>query len=167
MKTTQTILIRNLIIIATVVNLSACQAPQESPSGWSSDSGEVRPGPTTSKAVLSLLSQARLASKQGSFSTAESHLERALRIEPRNPSLWLYMAKLRLYNEKNQEAISLAKKALVLSTKSKPSSFFSAADDEQLSLQADSWRVIAHAYQKLGNIIEAKRAQEKSRELTD
>lgn len=153
----------NLFIVRTILlslalSLIACQAPKDKTSGWSSTSGEVRPGPKTGKAVLALLSKARQASKKGSLSSAESQLERALRIEPQNPTLWLYMAKLRLYAEKSKEAIHLAKKALALSSHGG-----TASKRERYSLQADCWRVIAHAYQKMN--MPKKHEKHKTRQI--
>ncbi len=150
--------LRFLLFIITLA-LVACQTPTDKTSGWTSASGEVRPGPETGKAVLALLSESRQASKKGDLSTAESHLERALRIEPRNPTLWLYMAKLRLYAAKSKEAISLAKKALALSSSL-------ATRDSRRSLQADCWRVIAHSHQKMGNLKQAQTAQDKAELLS-
>ena len=152
----------HLLFLSFILSITACQAPKDKTSDWSSASGEVRPGPKTSKAVLALLKKSRLASKKGSLSTAESHLERALRIEPRNPTLWLYMAKLRLYAAKSKEAINLAKKALALS-----SSKGTGSRANTRSLQSDCWQVIAHAYQKQGNMPQAQIAQEKSKTLSD
>ena len=153
----------HFLLLTFILSLIACQAPKkDKPSGWTSDSGEVRPGPKTGKAVLALLSKARQASKKGALSIAESYIERALRIEPQNPSLWLYMAKLRLYAAKSKEAISLAKKALALSSRGGK-----ASRAERYSLQADCWRVIAHAQQKMGNLEKARKAQNKADSLTD
>jgi Tfp pilus assembly protein PilF len=152
----------HFLLLTFIMSLIACQSSVDKPSKWTSDSGEVLPGPKTGKAVLALLSKARQASKKGSLSAAESHLERALRIEPQNPTLWLYMAKLRLYAAKSKEAISLTKKALALSSRGGTASRAS-----RRSLQADCWRVIAHAYQKMGNFKKAQQAQEKATSLTD
>ena len=77
MKTLKTYLAYALTL-TFVLSLTACQAPKDKTPGWSSKSGEVRPGPKTGKAVLALLKKARHASKQGSLSSAESHLERAI-----------------------------------------------------------------------------------------
>lgn len=148
-------------IIVLILSLTACQAPKDKTPGWTSESGEVRPGPKTGKAVLALLKKARLSSKKGSLSEAESHLERALRIEPQNPALWLYMAKLRLFAEKPKEAINLAKKALALSSRGRK-----LTRSSRESLQADCWLVIAHAYQKMGNIEKAQNAQDKAKSLS-
>ena len=150
-----------ILFFAFAMSLIACQAPKDKTTGWTSASGEVRPGPKTGKAVLALLGKARQASKKGSFSTAESHLERALRIEPQNPTLWLYMAKLRLYAAKSKEAINLAKKALALSSRGGTASRAS-----RRSLQADCWRVIAHAYQKMGSLNQAEKAENKAKSLS-
>jgi tetratricopeptide (TPR) repeat protein len=148
----------SLLLFLTVISLIGCQTSVDKTSGWTSKTGEIRPGPKTAKAVLALLSKARQASKKGAFTKAESHLERALRIEPRNPSLWLYMAKLRLYAGKSQEAINLAKKALALSSSDGLTS--------RRSLQIDSWRVIAHAFKKAGNLKQAQNAQDKASSLS-
>ena len=160
MKKVKPTFVRTLIFILAST-LIACQAPKDKAPGWTSDSGEVRPGPKTGKAVLALLSKSRQASKKGSLSAAESHLERALRIEPQNPTLWLYMAKLRLYAAKSTEAINLAKKALALSARGGR-----ASKAAQRSLQSDCWRVIAHAHQKMGNLKQAQNAQDKAKSLS-
>ena len=154
------IYIIRFLVIALALSITACTTPKDKASGWSSESGEVRPGPKTGKAVLALLNKARLASKKGALSEAESQLERALRIEPQNPTLWLYMAKLRLLGKSN-EAINLAKKALTLS--SREGTFDSSSHD---SLQADCWLVIAHAQQKMGELEKAQIAQDKAKSLS-
>lgn len=156
------ILVTRTLFLVFLISLAACQAPKDKSQGWTSADGQVRPGPKTGKAVLALLSKARQSSKAGSLSSAESHLERALRIEPQNPTLWLYMAKLRLYAAKSAEAINLAKKALALSARGG-----SASHKERNSLQADSWRVIAHAYLKMNNPEKAKKAQDKAKSLIE
>ena len=156
------IVISRVLLFSFIILLVACQSPKDKTSSWSSSSGEVRPGPKTGKAVLALLGKARQASKTGSLSVAESHLERALRIEPQNPTLWLYMAKLRLYADKSTESIELAKKAIALSARGGV-----ASRRDRNSLQADSWRVIAHAYLKLHMLENAQKAQEKSNSLSN
>lgn len=160
MKNFNIYLVRSLII-ALALSITACTTPKDKTPGWTSESGEVRPGPKTGKAVLALLNKARLASNKGALSEAESQLERALRIEPQNPTLWLYMAKLRLYAAKSQEAINLAKKALTLS--SQEGTFNKSSRD---SLQVDCWLVIAHAHQKMGESEKAQIAQDKAKSLS-
>ena len=160
MKKSKLFILR-VFLLVSLLPLIACQAPKEKDVVWTSDTGEVRPGPKTGKAVLALLHKSRQASTAGSLSTAESHLERALRIEPQNPTLWLYMAKLRLYAAKSNDAINLAKKALALSSRAE---YLSRSSRD--SLQADCWRVIAHAHQKMGNLKKAQKAQDKAKSLS-
>ena len=152
----------HVLLLSFIVSLIGCQAPKDKGAKWTSDSGEVKPGPKTGKAVLALLNKARQASKKGALNTAESYLERALRIEPQNPTLWLYMAKLRLYAAKSKEAINLAKKALALSSHGRFDGQIS-----RESLRADCWRVIAHANQKMGNFKKAQIASDKAKSLSD
>ena len=109
---------------------------------------KVRPQAGTSKAVLALLSMARQAAMDGELTRSEAFLERALRIEPRNPVLWHYMAKLRLHQGRLKQAAGLAAKSNSL-------------DRNDKTLQADNWRIIAHARHQQGDIEGAKRAQEK------
>ncbi|MEJ2141599.1 MAG: tetratricopeptide repeat protein [Gammaproteobacteria bacterium] len=113
---------------------------------------KVRPQAGTSKAVLALLAQARSAAMEGQLARSEAFLERALRIEPRNPVLWHYMAKLRLNEGRLKQAAGLAAKSNSL-------------DRDNKILQADNWRIIAHARHKQGDIDGARRAQARVDEL--
>jgi tetratricopeptide (TPR) repeat protein len=106
----------------------------------------VRPQAGTSKAVLALLKKARSAALNGELARSEAFLERALRIEPRNAVLWHYMAKLRLNQGRLKQAAGLAAKSNSL-------------DRNNKILQADNWRIIAHARHQRGDIEGAKRAQ--------
>lgn len=112
----------------------------------------VRPQAGTSKAVLALLAQARSAAMEGQLARSEAFLERALRIEPRNPVLWHYMAKLRLNEGRLKQAAGLAAKSNSL-------------DRDNNILQADNWRIIAHARHQQGDIEGARRAQARVDEL--
>ena len=107
---------------------------------------KVRPQAGTSKAVLALLSKARQSAIEGQLPRSEAFLERALRIEPRNPVLWHYMAKLRLNQGRLKQAAGLAAKSNSL-------------DRNDKILQADNWRIIAHARHQQGDVEGAQRAQ--------
>lgn len=136
--------------------LSACQVkpPQELGQEWSSEEGQIKPAPNTNKAVLALVDRAHQASTRGDLATAESYLERGLRIEPRNPQLWHYLAKVNLFQGRHQQAISMAKRSLALAS-------------SQQQLQADNWRIIAHAYKVMGDPAAADQAMENARRLSD
>jgi len=109
----------------------------------------ITPSPRTSPAVVDLLNQASVASRGGDLPRASVLLERAVRIEPRNPALWSYLAKLRLHQGRMQEAIGLAAKSNAL-----------AGSDNKL--KAANWRIIAHARFQSGNIPGAKQAEAKA-----
>jgi len=112
----------------------------------------VAPDKGTSSAVISLLEKARDATRQGDYQRAEVLLERTVRIEPRNASLWHYLAKLRLHQTRYKEAIGLAQKSNNLA-RSNP------------HLKADNWRIIAHAKYQLGDVPGAQAAQIKAKNL--
>lgn len=92
----------------------------------------------TSSAVTSLLARAESASRDRDWSAAAASLERALRIEPRNPVLWNRLAGVRLQQGQYRQAEQLAAKSNSL------------AGDDRL-LQARNWRLIARARRQLGD----------------
>lgn len=68
-------------------------------------------GPATS----ALVGQAHAAGARGDYLTAMSTLERAAHIEPRNPLVWIEIAKVRLASGQPEQAESVARKAVALS----------------------------------------------------
>jgi len=112
----------------------------------------VAPDKNTSSAVISLLEKARDATTQGDYQRAEVLLERTVRIEPRNASLWHYLAKLRLHQARFSEAIGLAQKSNNLARSNN-------------HLIADNWRIIAHSKYQLGDVAGAQAAQAKAKNL--
>jgi cytochrome c-type biogenesis protein CcmH/NrfG len=65
-------------------------------------------------AVLALREEAEANRSAGDFENAASGLERALRIQPRNPQLWHDLAKIRLAQGQGALAEELARKSTVL-----------------------------------------------------
>lgn len=142
-----------------LVGLSGCTTPTKQPEGFDIEPSDttrprVLPDSHTSKAALQLLAQARQAARSGELDVAEARLERALRIEPRNAVLWHYMAKLRLHQGQYSQAAGLAAKSNSL-------------DRGDRVLQADNWRIIAHARYQAGDLAGAERAQQKAAELAE
>lgn len=125
--------------------VTACTGPSERQQsafdvGNDSQQGEkILPGKKTSKTVLALLQRANQASRSGQLHKAESQLERALRIDPRNAVLWYYMAKLRLHQNRLGEAAGMAAKSNTLAGKDR-------------KLRADNWRIIAHVRNQKGDV---------------
>jgi tetratricopeptide (TPR) repeat protein len=69
-----------------------------------------------SAASGSLVMQARALIAHGDLDGASSTLDRALRIEPNNPLLWVERGRLRLAESDSHQAESCARKALVLAS---------------------------------------------------
>jgi tetratricopeptide (TPR) repeat protein len=69
-----------------------------------------------SPATRSLVAQARTLSAHGEFDEASSTLERALRIEPNNPLLWIELGRLRLAENDAHQAVGCGRKALALAS---------------------------------------------------
>jgi tetratricopeptide (TPR) repeat protein len=112
----------------------------------------IKPGSQTGDAVKALLVDARGAASSGNIDRAESLLERALRIEPRNAVLWHYMAKMKLHQGRYSKAIGMAAKSNSMVRGDK-------------ALMADNWRIIAHAENWLGNIDKSQKAQQRADQL--
>jgi predicted Zn-dependent protease len=96
----------------------------------------IAPVPKTdmsdNRAVIALLDRAQTDNESGQREAAGASLERALRIEPRNPWLWLELARVRLVQGQYAQAITLARKS---------NSFAG----RQNRVQAENWQVIGNA----------------------
>lgn len=104
-------------------------------------------------ATQQLLNDAQAAFVQGDLVAAESVTNRGLRIAPKDPALWLQLAKIRLGQGKFLEAISLSERAQVL-----------AANNPAVKI--DALQIIATAYESRGDEDRAAEAREKARELS-
>ena len=150
---------RKLVGLSLLLLVGCSVSPQQ-PEGQqgfdlepaAADQPQIRPSPQTSKAALALLAKARQAANEGQLSVAEAQLERALRIEPQNAVLWHYMAKLRLHQGQLSQAAGLAAKSNSL-------------DQGDAQLQADNWRIIAHARYQKGDKSGAEEAQRRAEQL--
>jgi predicted Zn-dependent protease len=69
-----------------------------------------------SAATSSLVMQTRTLIAHGDLDGASSTLDRALRIEPNNPLLWIERGRLRLAENDSHQAEGCARKALVLAS---------------------------------------------------
>ena len=77
----------------------------------SEDSAGVQVYSLQNPAVKELTAQAVIAERGGELDKASSYLERALRIEPRDPQLLQHMAEIELQKEDYQQALSFAEKS--------------------------------------------------------
>src|SRR6266568_4783811 len=102
---------------------------------------------TETIAIASLLDGARADTAAGRLANAAASLERALRIEPRNPRLWHELAGVRLKQGDYAQAESTAAR----------SNSWAGADN---ALRAENWRLIAHAREARGDAEGARAALE-------
>jgi Flp pilus assembly protein TadD len=61
-----------------------------------------------------LLEQSRAQRAAGSLPTAKASLERALRLDPNNPEIWLELGEIELQTGNTAQAATMARKALSL-----------------------------------------------------
>jgi predicted Zn-dependent protease len=113
---------------------------------------EPKPVMSGNRAVIALLDQAQLHNDAGQREAAGASLERALRIEPRNPWLWHELAQLRLTQGQYGQAVSLARKSTSFSVKDR-------------HLQALNWRLIGNARVAQGDTSAAEQAFKTATEL--
>lgn len=102
--------------------------------------------------IIALLAQAETQANDGDLSTSVATLERALRIEPRNPLLWHHLASVRLEQGEYSQAEQIAMKS---------NSFAAGAR----KLQTRNWRLIAEARKRLGDTTGASQAERRARSL--
>jgi predicted Zn-dependent protease len=107
---------------------------------------------TLSAASRALVDQAHAQLAAGNDALAAATLERALRIEPDHPQLWLELAKVRQEEGNAAQAENLARKALSM-----------AVGDS--ATQAAAWRVIAQSYRARGRNPEAREADARAAAL--
>lgn len=125
-----TLLLRvGLILSVAGLFLAGCAVPP---------SDVLLPEPSSNTAVLSLLAQAHAQTAAGQLESAGTSLERALRIEPRNPVLWQELAQVRFDQGKYQQAENLAAKSNALA-------------GEKQYLRAENWHIIGQARSQRGD----------------
>jgi len=100
--------------------------------------------------VQHLMSESKQALKQGDLDLANSTLERAIRIDRKNPWLWHNLAILRVRQKMYAKAIQLALKA------NDESSQYSQAKVQKLQL--NNWKLIHFCHLELGESKKAKKA---------
>lgn len=101
-----------------------------------------------SPVVQRLLAAADQQARNGNADSAANSLERALRIEPRNATLWSRLADVRFAQQDWQQAIQLAAKSNTL-----------AANDQRLRRQ--NWYLMANSYDALGDLSAAQKYRDK------
>lgn len=107
---------------------------------------------TLGPASRALVSQAQAQRQKGDLPGASVSLERAMRIEPNNPLLWIEMGRLRMDQRNYLQAENMARKALSMSV----------GDDRT---QSSAWLLIADSLRARGKNPQAQEALERSQAL--
>lgn len=127
--------IRRALLLAAALLLTSCAM--------------LQPSPSQNTAVMVLLDKAHAQTSAGQLDQASASLERALRIEPRNPTLWQELAHVRLGQGLYRQAENLASKSNTL------------AEGNRL-LRKKNWRIIGETRAKRGDNQGAQEAFERS-----
>ncbi len=118
----------------------AVPAPPERPAPGAPRQFHIGP------AASSLVTLARTEAGGGEFGPAAATLERALRIEPGNPLLWIELGRVRLAENNAAQAEAMGRKALALAT-------------GDAGAQAAAWHLIADSLRARGRDPEAAEAE--------
>src|SRR6202011_6051355 len=100
-------------------------------------------------AASALVTQAHTQAGGGDYGQAAATLERAQRIEPDNPLLWIELGRVRLGENNPGQADAMGRKALALAT-------------GDLAAQASAWRLVADALRARGRNGEAAEADQRA-----
>jgi Tfp pilus assembly protein PilF len=153
------------IAVTTVLALASCRAPAPYEPGIErqSESGAAASGSTTAQpaarefrlggASSTLVAQAHSSLAAGDYAAATATLERALRIEPANPLLWIELGRVHETSGNYRLADSMARKAAML-----------AAGDP--AAESAAWSLLAEALHAQGRPQEADAAARRATQPT-
>lgn len=105
--------------------------------------------PTLGAASRALVSQAQSQVASKNFAVAAASIERALRIEPDNPLLWIELGKVRQAEGNYQQAENMGRKAASMAVHAPRT-------------QSAAWTLVAESLRARGKNAEAQEAQEKA-----
>jgi tetratricopeptide (TPR) repeat protein len=154
---TSAILMATAMLGGCVLRTAEYRPPSPPPPGSASIPAQPPPAPAElpsspaarqfhlGAASRALVTQAHAQANSGDFGQASATIERALRIEPENPLLWIELGRLRLGAADADQADAMGRKALALGT-------------GDPAAQAAAWRLIADALQALGRNAQAAEA---------
>ena len=111
------------------------------------------PWDSKTKAVSTLMASAQSDASAGRLASAAASMERAIRLEPRNPRLWNELAKLRLMQKEFSQAEHVALRSNSL-----------ARGDS--TLRTANWNIIAQAREARGDAEGARSARELAKRIS-
>jgi Tfp pilus assembly protein PilF len=144
-------LLLTALSVLWAILLASCAAPEQKPESTPEAPPVVTapPAQRESVAVAGLMDSARASAASGDLSAAAASLERALRIEPRNPRLWHELARVRLKQGQHAQAESVAARS-------------NSWAGEDKALRAENWRLIAESRRARGDSEGAQAALEQA-----
>lgn len=138
------------LVFLLVALLAGCATP---PGPAPETQPEPAPPPVAAPkeniAIAGLMDTARADAAAGNLTGAAASLERALRIEPRNPRLWHELARVRLKQGQYAQAESVAARS-------------NSWVGEDKALRAENWRLIAESRRARGDADGAQAALEQA-----
>lgn len=108
--------------------------------------------PTLGPASRALVGQAQAQLASKNFAVAASSIERALRIEPDNPLLWIELGKVRQAEGNYVQAENMGRKAVAMASNAPRA-------------QSSAWSLIAESYRARGKNAEARDADARATAL--
>ena len=164
-----------VLALLAALMLGACASPGRLPGGAAPPAGAEVPGSAAAggtpaqpsgpspyapparqfrlgAAASALVTQAHAQAGAGEYAAAGATLERAMRIEPDNPLLWVELGRVQLSEGNAAQAGSMARKALALAT-------------GDPSAQAGAWRLTADSLHAQGRTEEAVEAEQRAASL--
>ena len=132
-------------LLALMILLAGCATPPPPAEPKPEPPPPEVAAPKESIAIAGLMENARAESAAGNLGGAAASLERALRIEPRNPRLWHELARVRLKQGQYAQAESVAVRS-------------NSWASEDKALRAENWRLIAESRRARGDSEGAKAA---------
>jgi tetratricopeptide (TPR) repeat protein len=138
-------------LVLALLLLAGCAAVSPPPSSTPAPTPSAPPpaARTENPAIAGLVDAARADAASGRLANAAASLERALRIEPRNPRLWQELARVRLKQGDYAQAESTARR----------SNSWAGNDP---ALRAENWRLIAQTREARGDGDGARSALEQA-----
>lgn len=122
-----------LLVVFTLAGCAGRPAYEPGPTTGESEGSAVTVGETGSAAAIQeLVASSRTSASSGDYALALADIERAIRIEPRNPYLWLELGEIHLARGDARQANAMARKAMSI-----------AGDDR--AAQAAAERLVARA----------------------
>ena len=145
---------RALLPLLFLAGCATAPGPELPPAGPPPAEAPPAPPPAAEQprenvAIAGLMQSARADAAAGRLPNAAASLERALRIEPRNPRLWQELARVRMRQGEYAQAESLAQR----------SNTWGGTDNR---LRAENWSLIAQSREARGDAQGAKAALEQS-----